>query len=153
MVDVSGSTLADDVAPTRLQAIKQAAMGLLDQVPADRRVGPGSLANEAEILVRPTTDRDLVRQGIAGAAIQRRDGHRRRPPTGPRRRPGQHAGRPGRSTRPSSAAAASSRCWTTVDTQAIAPVPFRSGSHSPTPATQWTSGWEFARTAWARPSR
>jgi Ca-activated chloride channel homolog len=66
VVDVSGSTMADDVAPTRLQAIEQAAMRVLDRVPADLRVGLVSFATEAETLVRPTTDRALVGQRIAG---------------------------------------------------------------------------------------
>ena len=63
---VAGIVLASDVVPTRLQAVEQAAMGLLDQVPADLRVGLVSFSTEAESLVRPTTDRDLVRQRIAG---------------------------------------------------------------------------------------
>jgi Ca-activated chloride channel family protein len=66
VVDVSGSTLADDIAPTRLQAVERAALRLLDQVPAGLRVGLVSFSTEAETLVRPTTDRDLVRRRIEG---------------------------------------------------------------------------------------
>src|SRR5215208_5650024 len=59
---------------------------------------------------------------------------------------------PGRSTRPSSAAAASrsSRWCTTVDTQAQATTPSRRGSRSARPATQRTAGCGWARAAWAR---
>jgi von Willebrand factor type A domain len=273
VVDVSGSTLADDVAPTRIRATQRAALRLLDQVPADLRVGLVSFSTEAETLVRPTTDHEPVRRRIEGlrsyggtaigTALQRalddvrastpaapaavllvsdgansarpgpegpaataaarripvlavavgtpqglltqpNPGRRhalparpaappaggpqpgtrrprrrsrpvprsaaRRPPPGTPPLPGSTArtgltssirpgkacltstGASGRRTRPSSAAAASrsSRWWTTVDTQARAQDPPRSGSRSATPATQATLGCAFARTAWAR---
>jgi Ca-activated chloride channel family protein len=75
LVDVSGSMRANDVKPTRLGAA-QAAMGsFLDRVPNSDKVGLVSFSSEPDILVEPTTDRDIMRQGLqllypdAGTAI------------------------------------------------------------------------------------
>ena len=65
VVDTSGSTMADDLAPTRLQAIQQAADALLDEAPPDLRVGLIRFSEEAETLTRPTTDHHAVRRQLA----------------------------------------------------------------------------------------
>jgi Ca-activated chloride channel homolog len=65
VVDTSGSTMADDLAPSRLQAIKQATDALLDKAPPDLRVGLIRFAEEAETLTRPTTDHHAVRRHLA----------------------------------------------------------------------------------------
>ena len=75
LVDVSGSMRAKDVKPSRLGAA-QAAMGaFLDRVPTSDKVGLVSFSSEPDILVEPTTDRGIMRQGLqllypdAGTAI------------------------------------------------------------------------------------
>jgi Ca-activated chloride channel homolog len=65
VVDRSGSTAAADVAPTRLDAIRQATLALLDRVPERVRVGLVAFSDKPETLARPTTDRDAVRAGVA----------------------------------------------------------------------------------------
>ena len=65
VVDTSGSTMADDLAPSRLQAIKRATDALLDKAPPDLRVGLIRFAEEAETLTRPTTDHHAVRRHLA----------------------------------------------------------------------------------------
>jgi Ca-activated chloride channel homolog len=62
--DRSGSTAANDLAPTRLGAIQQATLALLDRVPERTRVGLVAFSDKAATLVRPT-DRDAVRDGLA----------------------------------------------------------------------------------------
>ena len=75
LVDVSGSMRATDVKPSRLGAAQQAMTGFLDRVPASDKVGLVSFSSEPDILVEPTTDRDIMRQGLqllypdAGTAI------------------------------------------------------------------------------------
>lgn len=66
VVDVSNSTQADDLSPTRLGAIQQASLHLLGRVDGEVRVGLVSFATGARTLVRPTTDRDAVRDALAG---------------------------------------------------------------------------------------
>lgn len=61
VVDVSGTTNTADVTPTRLVAMEQSALRLLDQLPPRVRVGLVSFSGSATALARPTTDRDLVR--------------------------------------------------------------------------------------------
>jgi Ca-activated chloride channel family protein len=65
VIDTSGSTMADDLAPSRLQAIQQATDALLDQAPPDLRVGLIRFSEEAETLTRPTTDHHAVRRHLA----------------------------------------------------------------------------------------
>jgi Ca-activated chloride channel homolog len=64
VMDVSGSMNATDVQPTRLTAAQQSAVGFLGQLPAKFRVGLVSFSSTAQILTRPTTDRDAVRNAI-----------------------------------------------------------------------------------------
>ena len=64
VVDVSGSTAADDLSPTRLGAIQRASLHLLDQLDADVRVGLVSFETSAQTLAKPTTDRDAVRDAL-----------------------------------------------------------------------------------------
>jgi Ca-activated chloride channel family protein len=64
VVDRSGSTLAGDLAPTRLAAIQQATLELLDRAPKRLRVGVVAFSDKAVTVVRPTTDRDAVRAAL-----------------------------------------------------------------------------------------
>jgi Ca-activated chloride channel family protein len=64
VVDVSVSTQADDLSPTRFQAIQQASLHLLDRLDAEVRVGLVSISTSARTLVRPTTDHDAVHDAL-----------------------------------------------------------------------------------------
>jgi Ca-activated chloride channel family protein len=63
-IDVSGSMKATDVAPTRLDAAKDAARSFVAQLPEGIRVGVVSFASRPQTLVQPTDDRDDVIQAI-----------------------------------------------------------------------------------------
>lgn len=102
LVDVSGSMRANDVEPTRLDAAIAAMRTFLDRLPNRFKVGLVAFSSEAEVLVRPTPDRQLVRDSLsylqpeAGTAIGdgldmavklakaslRRDGVQRKPSEG-----------------------------------------------------------------------
>lgn len=64
-MDVSGSMVADDVAPDRLTAAKTAASSFLDALPKGVRLGLVSFSTNARIVVAPTTDRRVVRAALA----------------------------------------------------------------------------------------
>jgi Ca-activated chloride channel family protein len=64
VTDRSGSMLAQDVAPNRLAAAKQAAGTFLDAVPDDLRVGAVAFNQKAEVLQSPTRDHDAVREAL-----------------------------------------------------------------------------------------
>jgi Ca-activated chloride channel family protein len=63
-VDSSGSMLAQDVAPTRLQAAQAAVRRFLDDLPGSFRVGMVTFAAEPQVVTPVTTDRDLARQAL-----------------------------------------------------------------------------------------
>jgi Ca-activated chloride channel homolog len=63
-IDSSGSMVADDVAPTRLDAAKAAVNTFLDGLPPKFRVGMVTFAAEAELVAPVTTDRELVRGAL-----------------------------------------------------------------------------------------
>jgi Ca-activated chloride channel family protein len=75
LVDVSGSMRADDVKPTRLGAAQTAMFAFLDGVPKHVRVGLVSFSTAPQLLVPPTTNRAIMREGVdllepeAGTAI------------------------------------------------------------------------------------
>jgi Ca-activated chloride channel family protein len=71
-MDVSGSMMATDVAPSRLAAAKQAANNFVDQLPAGVKVGLVAFSTAPRTVVAPTTDRAAVHQGIAN--LQARGG-------------------------------------------------------------------------------
>ena len=71
-MDVSGSMMATDVAPSRLAAAKQAANDFIDQLPAGVKVGLVAFSTAPRTVVAPTTDRAAVHQGIAN--LQARGG-------------------------------------------------------------------------------
>lgn len=64
VVDTSGSMRAEDVAPTRLGAAKEAIRTFLDKVPDELRVGIVSFSDEPQVVVPPTTDRGLLEAGV-----------------------------------------------------------------------------------------
>jgi Ca-activated chloride channel family protein len=59
-MDVSGSMLATDVSPTRLEAAKSAARTFLDELPDGIRVGLVTFSSQPATLVEPTADRGAV---------------------------------------------------------------------------------------------
>ena len=63
-IDVSRSMLAEDVAPNRLDAAKDAAQGFLTMLPPGFNVALVSFAATAIIVVPPTTDRAMVAAAI-----------------------------------------------------------------------------------------
>jgi Ca-activated chloride channel homolog len=75
LVDVSGSMSARDVEPTRLDAAAAAMRTFLDRVPRSVDVGLVQFSTTPEVLERPTSDRELVRESLgylfpeAGTAI------------------------------------------------------------------------------------
>lgn len=66
VMDISGSMNATDVSPTRLAAAQKSATLLLDQLPKGFRVGLISFSNTVNTLVPPTTDRQQVKNSLAG---------------------------------------------------------------------------------------
>jgi Ca-activated chloride channel homolog len=75
LVDVSGSMRAADVKPSRLGAAQHAMDVFADKVPKGVRIGLVSFSTGPDVLVVPTTDRDVLHEGIdllspeAGTAI------------------------------------------------------------------------------------
>jgi Ca-activated chloride channel family protein len=63
-IDTSLSMEATDVAPSRIEAAKSAAVQFLDAVPATINIGLVSFDGTARVAVEPTTDRDKVRNAI-----------------------------------------------------------------------------------------
>jgi Ca-activated chloride channel family protein len=64
--DFSGSMQATDVRPSRLRAAQHAAERFLDRVPRQVRVAAVAFNNRARLVQSPTTDRDAVRDALAG---------------------------------------------------------------------------------------
>jgi Ca-activated chloride channel homolog len=64
VTDRSGSMLAEDVAPNRLAAAKQAADTFLEAVPEEVRVGAVAFNHKAQVLQSPTRDHDAVREAL-----------------------------------------------------------------------------------------
>ncbi len=65
VVDVSGSTLANDLRTTRAAAMQRAALRLLDRVVPGARVGLVTFSGTPTAQASPTTDRELVRGKLA----------------------------------------------------------------------------------------
>lgn len=63
-VDVSPSMMAKDVAPSRFVAAQRAVDRFVDLLPDGVRLGLVSFAGTAQVVVPPTSDRDLVRQAM-----------------------------------------------------------------------------------------
>ena len=65
LVDVSGSMRATDVAPTRLGATVKALETFLGRLPDRIQVGLVSFSTSAKVVVPPTRDHALVREGLS----------------------------------------------------------------------------------------
>jgi len=68
-LDVSLSMQATDVAPSRIDAAKSAAISFLDDVPPQVNVGLVTFAGSARVRVTPTTDRQQVQDAIESATL------------------------------------------------------------------------------------
>jgi Ca-activated chloride channel family protein len=69
-IDVSGSMKATDVAPTRLDAARQAALSFIEQLPEGIRVGVVSFASRPQTLVEPTDDHEQAAAAIRALTAQ-----------------------------------------------------------------------------------
>jgi Ca-activated chloride channel family protein len=65
-LDISGSMIATDVTPSRLDAAKQAARNFVQALPPGIQLGLVSFSTGASVLVAPTTDRATVLAAITG---------------------------------------------------------------------------------------
>jgi Ca-activated chloride channel family protein len=71
VVDVSSSMEATDVAPTRLAAAIDAAIGFVDDAPDGISIGLVAYDRTARVLTTPTTDHALVRSALGGLTTRR----------------------------------------------------------------------------------
>lgn len=75
VLDVSMSMLADDVKPTRLEAAQAVIRGVVQDAPPDLNIGLVTFADNAQLLVPPTQNRELLLAELEGIA-PRPDGTR-----------------------------------------------------------------------------
>jgi Mg-chelatase subunit ChlD len=64
LVDVPGSMRASDVKPTRLDATRAALRSFVDRLPRGIEIGVVAFSSSARVVVAPTRDRSLVRDGL-----------------------------------------------------------------------------------------
>ncbi len=70
-IDVSGSMLADDLKPNRMEAAKDAARAFAQKQPQTMRVGVVAFSTDAQIVQSPTTDQQAVIEAINRLRPQR----------------------------------------------------------------------------------
>jgi Ca-activated chloride channel homolog len=63
-MDTSGSMVAGDIKPNRIEVAKQAARAFVDRLPARFNVGLVSFAQSAAVVVPPTTNHDAIVTGL-----------------------------------------------------------------------------------------
>ena len=68
-IDVSKSMIGEDVQPNRLKATQTAALELLRAMPGSAKVGLVVFSDYAQVLVPPTTEREILRESIAGLKV------------------------------------------------------------------------------------
>lgn len=64
-IDTSRSMAATDLAPSRLEAAREAASAFLERVPESYAVGIVAFANSADVVLAPTRDRVATEQALA----------------------------------------------------------------------------------------
>jgi Ca-activated chloride channel family protein len=69
-IDVSESMRATDVTPSRIQAAERAARAFVDTLPPRFRLGLVAFAGNAQVLVPPTHQRQLVKNAVRGLQLQ-----------------------------------------------------------------------------------
>lgn len=70
-IDVSGSMLAQDLQPNRMQAAKDAAKAFVARQGPDVKIGVVAFSTDAQIVQAPTNDKDLVTAAIDRLQAQR----------------------------------------------------------------------------------
>ena len=70
-IDVSGSMLAEDMKPNRIEAAKSAARAFVDKQAESVKIGVVSFSGDASIVQAPTTDKGLVIAAINRLRAQR----------------------------------------------------------------------------------
>ncbi len=70
-IDQSGSMLADDIQPTRLQAAQAAVNKFLERLPPKFRVGMVAFSGDVQVVAPVTRDRELVKSAIGSLTPQR----------------------------------------------------------------------------------
>jgi Ca-activated chloride channel family protein len=70
-IDVSGSMLADDLKPDRMEAAKNAALAFVEKQPQGVRMGVVSFTDNAALVQAPTTDKETVKAAIKRLQAQR----------------------------------------------------------------------------------
>ena len=70
-IDQSGSMLADDVQPSRLEAAQTAVTQFLDRLPPKFRVGMVAFAGDAQVVAPVTRDRQTLREALSYLSPQR----------------------------------------------------------------------------------
>ena len=70
-IDQSGSMLADDVKPNRLEAAQTAVNKFLDKLPPKFRVGMVAFSGDVQVVAPVTRNRDLVRNAVGYLSPQR----------------------------------------------------------------------------------
>ena len=73
-IDVSKSMIGEDVKPNRLKAAEEAALQVLALIPGSTKVGLIAFSDYAQVLVPPTTERQPLREAIAGLKLQQATG-------------------------------------------------------------------------------
>ena len=68
-IDVSASMEADDVAPTRIEAAKQAAGAFVDRLPEQFNVGVVAFSGTSSVVVAPSEDHARARTAIDGLRL------------------------------------------------------------------------------------
>jgi Ca-activated chloride channel family protein len=71
-IDVSGSMLSEDIAPSRLEAAKSAAKGFVAGLPRGIPVGLVTFAGDAQLVASPTDDLGRVLEAIDGITVRHR---------------------------------------------------------------------------------
>src|SRR5579862_1434264 len=65
VVDVSGSMRANDVKPSRLDAAVAAMQAFVHKLPKNVKIGLVAFSSTAEVLTKPTTDRQAIEDGLS----------------------------------------------------------------------------------------
>ena len=73
-IDTSKSMIGEDVQPNRLKVAQAAALDLLRSMPSTAKVGLVAFSDYAQVLVPPTTERQILRDAIAGLKVQQATG-------------------------------------------------------------------------------
>ena len=71
-LDVSLSMCANDISPNRLTVAQEAARRFIESQEPDTQVGIVVFAGIAQLIVPPTTDRDVLREAVANLSTARR---------------------------------------------------------------------------------